>query len=177
MKFASRLLLALFLFAGLSLQPCGAELPEVQIKSAYVFNFVKFVEWPSNAVRPDEKLRLCVAGNDQLFASLSALEGRKVGAYELHVVRADASESWRSCHVLYIDNQVQRRLVPGIKSLGDAPVLTISDIPGFAERGGGIGLLQRNDKMLFEVNLASTRKAGLRLSSQMLNLAANIFGK
>jgi hypothetical protein len=31
--------------------------------------------------------------------------------------------------------------------------------------------------MLFEVNLASTRQAGLKLSSQMLNLAANIFGK
>jgi hypothetical protein len=177
MRFAFRLLLVSFLFAGLGSQPCLAELTEIQIKSAYVFNFIKFVEWPANAVGPDEKLRLCVAGNDQLLASLSALEGRKAGAYELHVVRADASESWRSCHVLYIDSQAQRRLVPGIKSLGDAPVLTISDIPGFAERGGGIGLLQRNDRMLFEVNLASTRKAGLRLSSQMLNLAVNVFGK
>jgi hypothetical protein len=176
MRFAFRLLLVSFLFAGLGSQPCLAGLTEIQIKSAYVFNFIKFVEWPAT-VRPDEKLRLCVAGNDQLHASLSALEGRKAGAYELHVVRADASESWHSCHVLYIDSQAQRRLVPGIKSLGDAPVLTISDIPGFAERGGGIGLLQRNDKMLFEVNLASTRKAGLRLSSQMLNLAANVFGK
>jgi hypothetical protein len=177
MKFPLRLLLVSFLFAGPGSQPCIAELTEIQVKSAYVFNFIKFVEWPANTVQPEEKLRLCVAGNEQLRASLSALEGRKAGAHELHVVRVDASESWRSCHVLYIDGQEQRRLVPGLKSLGDAPVLTISDIPGFAERGGGIGLLQRNDRMLFEVNLASTRKAGLRLSSQMLNLAANIFGK
>ncbi len=56
-------------------------------------------------------------------------------------------------------------------------MLTISDIPDFAERGGGIGLLYRENKVLFEINLASTRKAGLRLSSQMLNLATNIFGR
>lgn len=176
MRFARRLLPVLFLIAGLGSQPCFAGLTEIQVKSAYVFNFIKFAEWPANAV-PDEKLRLCVAGNEPLLASLSALEGRKAGAYELHVVRADAVENWHSCHVLYIDEREQRRLVHIIKSLDDAPVLTISDIPGFAERGGGIGLLRRNDRMLFEVNLASTRKAGLRLSSQMLNLAANIFGK
>ena len=177
MKFASRLFQVLFLFAGLGLQPCRAELTEVQIKSAYIFNFIKFAEWPAGAVRPGEKLKLCVIGNDQLYASLSELEGRRAGEYELHVARPGTGENWLSCQVLYIGEQEQRRLVPIIKSLGNAPVLTISDIPGFAERGGGIGLLQRNDRMLFEVNLASTRKAGLRLSSQMLNLAANIFGK
>jgi hypothetical protein len=55
--------------------------------------------------------------------------------------------------------------------------LTISDIPNFAERGGNIGLIYRENKVQFEINLASIRIAGLRLSSQMLNLAANIFGK
>jgi hypothetical protein len=177
MKFKFRFFLALLLLAGIGLQPCLAELTEVQIKSAYVFNFIKFVEWPTNTVRPGEKLKLCVIGNDQLQTSLSALEDRKANEYELHVAHVSASENLSTCHVLYIGEPEQRRLVPILKSLGNAPVLTISDIPGFAARGGGIGLLQRNDRMLFEVNLASTRKAGLRLSSQMLNLAANIFGK
>jgi hypothetical protein len=177
MKFASRLFLVAFLFGGASLQPCRAELSEVQVKSAYVFNFIKFVEWPANTVRTGEKLNLCIFGDDRLHVSLSALEDRKTGEYELHVARVNSGENLGSCHVLYIGEQEQRRVAPVLKSLRDAPVLTISDIPGFAERGGGIGLLTRNNKMLFEVNLASTRNAGLRLSSQMLNLAANIFGK
>lgn len=172
-----RLFLALCLLAGAAPQPCRAELTEVQIKSAYVFNFIKFAEWPASAARPGDKIRLCVIGSDPMYSSLSALEGRKAGGYELHVTRPGAGETLSSCHVLYIGEREQRRLVPVIKSLGTAPVLTISDIPGFAERGGGIGLLQGNDRMLFEVNLAATRNAGLRLSSQMLNLAANIFGQ
>lgn len=176
MKTLPRFLLLLLLVAT-SVQPCRAELSEQQVKSAYVLNFIKFVEWPPGTFKPGDKIRLCIIGDDSLFTSLSALSGRKVGEYELQVRSHAGSEALNNCHVLYIGEQVQKRLVPIIKSLGSSPVLTISDIQGFAEYGGGIGLLRRDERMLFEVNLASTRKAGLRLSSQMLNLAANIFGK
>ena len=37
--------------------------------------------------------------------------------------------------------------------------------------------LNVKNKVQFDIDLASTRMAGLRLTSQMLNLAANIFGK
>jgi hypothetical protein len=177
MNILSRFLLALFLFAGFGAQSCRAELTELQIKSAYVFNFIKFVEWPAEAVKRGSRINLCVIGNDEMRASLASLNGRKAGEYEIRTVPHSDISALNACHVLYIGEQEQRRVVPIIKSLGDTPVLTISDIPGFAERGGGIGLINRNEKVLFEVNLASTRKAELRLSGQMLNLAANVFGK
>jgi len=175
---APRLALLLLLLTGMASPPCRAELSELHVKSAYVFNFIKFVEWPAAAVRPGDKIRLCVIGDDGQHTSLSALDGRKIGEYELHVIpRFGSNENLNACHVLYIGEQQRRRVIPIIKALSAASVLTISDIPGFAERGGGIGLLHRDDRMLFEVNLATTKKAGLRLSGQMLNLATNIFGK
>ncbi len=178
MKNALRLLAILLLLAGMSLHPCRAELSELQVKSAYVFNFIKFVEWPAGAIEPGGDVRLCVIGNEELRDTLAALDGRKVGAYELDVVpRREGGNGWSDCHVLYIGEQEQRRFIQILKSLGDASVLTISDIPDFAERGGGIGLLYREDRVVFEVNLATTARAGLRLSGQMLNLAANIFGR
>ena len=178
MKYTSRFLPTLLLFAGLSSIPCHAQLSDVQIESAYVFNFIKFVEWPSDAVKAGGKIRLCVIGNNELHTSLSVLNGRKAGAYELQIMpRMSGNEGLTDCHVLYIDQQEQRRFIPILKSLGISPVLTISDIPNFAERGGNIGLVYRDNKVLFEINLASTRIAGLQLSSQMLNLATNVFGK
>jgi hypothetical protein len=173
MKFALRFLLSLLLATGM--QNGRAELSEAQVQSAYIFNFIKFAEWPAAAIKPGDKIRLCTVGGEGLRATLAALDGRKVGEYLLQVMPGNSELA--SCHVLYIDAQEQRRYIPILKSLGTAPVLTISDIPDFAEHGGGIGLLRHNDKIVFEVNLASTRKAGLQLSGQMLNLAANIFGK
>jgi hypothetical protein len=175
MKNTPRFLWVLLLLVA---PPCSGELSEVQVKSAYVFNFIKFVEWPAATVKPGDKIRLCVIGNEGLLTSLSALNGRKVGEYELHIPpRHSGNDGLGACHVLYIGEQEQRRFIQIIKSLDDTSTLTISDIPDFAERGGSIGLLNRGNRMLFEVNLATTRKAGLRLSSQMLNLATNIFGK
>jgi hypothetical protein len=178
MRDTARFLLLLFLFAGASMQNCRAELTELQVESAYVFNFIKFAEWPTDTLKSGDKIRLCILGNDELHASLSTLNGRKAGAYVLQVMpRSDDYGNFSVCHALYIDDQEQRRLVPILKALQTTPVLTISDIPNFAERGGNIGLLYRDNKVLFEVNLAATRKVGLQLSSQMLNLAANIFGR
>jgi hypothetical protein len=177
MKQLLRSLLLATLLCAQSAQSSRAELSALQVKSAYVFNFIKFVEWPAHQLRAGDKVRLCVIGDDRLHSSLAGLSGRKVGAYQLQVRASTEAVALDNCHVLYIGELGQRRLLPIIKSLQDAPTLTISDIPGFAERGGGIGLLLHDDRMLFEVNLASTRKAGLRLSGQMLNLASNVFGK
>ena len=178
MKHTSRFLWVLLFLAGISAQPCRAQLSEVQIESAYIFNFIKFVEWPDSAVKSGGNINLCIMGNDELHATLTTLNGRDVGEYKLQIMSPDQSrEAIGSCHVLFIDQQEQRRFIPILKSLEQRPVLTISDIPNFAERGGNIGLIYREEKVLFEINLASARMAGLRLSSQMLNLAANIFGK
>jgi hypothetical protein len=178
MKHTSRLIWALLLLAGISAQPCRAELSEVEIESAYIFNFIKFVEWPDSVVKSGGNVRLCVIGNEGLQTTLTTLSGRNVGEYRLQVMPPGGRrEDIGSCHVLYIDQQEQRRFISIIKSLGQRPVLTISDIPNFAERGGNIGLIYRENRVLFEINLASARITGLRMSSQMLNLAANIFGK
>jgi hypothetical protein len=173
-----RLLAALlFLLALAVARPGHAEFPETQARSAHVLNLIRFVEWPDHAFRPEDGIRLCVIGDDRLQAALAESDGRKVGEYSVQVMSRAGGGALGACHVLYIGERERRRLTPIIRSLGNAPVLTVSDAPGFAERGGGIGLLYRGDRMLFEVNLASTRRAGLRLSGQMLNLSANIFGK
>jgi hypothetical protein len=53
----------------------------------------------------------------------------------------------------------------------------LSDIEDFAGKGGGIGLLVRDNKVLFEVNLEPIRNAGLHLPGQLLNIASDIYGR
>lgn len=178
MKYLTRFCLTLLILAGMNSQTCRAELSEAQVESAYILNFIKFAEWPADSVKSGSTITLCAMGNDELLETLTTLNGAKVGTYKLQIVSYNENTGvLSSCHVLYIDQREQRRFIPILKLLAGRPVLTISNIPNFAERGGNIGLIYRENKVQFEINLASTRIAGLRLSSQMLNLAANIFGK
>jgi len=50
-------------------------------------------------------------------------------------------------------------------------VLTVGEIPDFADYGGIINLYRSGDKFRFEVNLKAARRANLIISSSMLRLA------
>lgn len=49
--------------------------------------------------------------------------------------------------------------------------LTISDIEGFAERGGVIGFIALENKIHFAINVDAAERMGLKISSQLLRLA------
>jgi hypothetical protein len=179
--------LPLMLLLAWHLPSKADSISEGQVKSAYVLNFAKFVEWPAGTAWADNKVTLCVVGNSVLGGALFALDGRKAGSRELRVVQY-ASENFlaghpnadinlSACQVVFIGESEQRRVVAIIKALEDSPTLTISDIGDFAEKGGDIGLLYHENRIVFEVNLASTQKSKLRLPSQLLNLASYIFGR
>ncbi|AEG02096.1 hypothetical protein Metme_3738 [Methylomonas methanica MC09] len=153
-------------------------LSEAQIKAAYLLNFAKFVEWPAEALPPHSEMVLCIAGNNVLNGTLEALDGHNVGEHPLHVVQKNYTDlSVTGCHLLYIGSSEQAHFLVILSALGNAPTLTLSDIDDFAEKGGGIGLLFRDNKVVFEVNLESIRKAGLHLPGQLLNIASYVYGR
>jgi hypothetical protein len=59
-------------------------------------------------------------------------------------------------------------------ALEGAPVLTISDMEGFAEQGGVIGLMMIHTRIRFAINPAVAQSAGITISSRLLNLATNL---
>lgn len=178
MNISFRSLLVMLFLTLQGIQPCIAELSETQIKTAYIFNFIKFTEWPRGSESTDGKINLCVLGNSELSNALNGLKGAKVDGRDLQVLRHNYNtDDLNACQVLFIGNSEQPRVTSIIKTLGDAPVLSISEIDDFAEKGGGIGLLYRDNKIVFEVNLASIQKSRLHLPAQLLNLAFNVFRK
>ncbi|WGS85784.1 YfiR family protein [Methylomonas sp. UP202] len=158
--------------------PKAEGLSEAQIKAAYLYNFAKFIEWPADTVAADATLTLCVVGNNVLEGALQALDGRKAGEHDLRIeVRGFADFNPAGCHLLFVGATEQPRFLVTLKAVGRAPVLTLSDIADFAEKGGGIALLFRDNKVVFEVNLESIRNAGLRLPGQLLNIATYVYGR
>ena len=55
--------------------------------------------------------------------------------------------------------------------------LTLSDIPTFAEHGGMIGFVMDKNKVRFDINLESVEKEKLKIRSQLLELARQVFKK
>lgn len=143
---------------------------EANLKAAFVYNFTKFVEWPSESlVGVQNGVTLCVAGaRPEIAAALAALAGKPVQGQAL-VVKSDVrAANLDSCHALFIGEDA-RALTD--QARGHPGLLTVSDMPGFAESGGVIGLFSEGDRIRFAVNPQAAQRAGLKISSQLMKLA------
>ena len=61
-----------------------------------------------------------------------------------------------------------------VEALDKEVVLTVSDMPQFAQRGGMIQFVLEGKKVRFEVNLTAVERAGLTLSSELLKVATTV---
>ena len=149
----------------------GAEAGEAEVKAAFVFNFIKFVEWPASAFQsPEEPVLLTVLGNDPVGTALASLDGRKVSGRRVVVRKVPSISGLERCHVLFVGAAQKWPLPAVFRAIQRWPVLTIADIEGFPDRGGTIGFVRRGDRIGFEINEEAARKAGLDVSAKLLYL-------
>ena len=142
------------------------------LKAAFLYNFAKFTEWPSDALAPAQRLSLCVMGDASVADALEqTIQGRQVEGHELSVRVVKISDPIRACHLLYAGGLNAQRSTQLLQALHGAPVLSVADSDRFAESGGVAQLILEGDRMRFAVNVASARRARLTLSSKLLNLA------
>jgi hypothetical protein len=149
-------------------------LSEAQVKAGFLFNFAKYVEWPVEAFHSKEApVWLCVAGRDPFGPAIDAFDGKQVHGRPIVVRRIPSgSEDFRGCHVLYVSDSEQRHVAPLLRS-AQGSILTVSDIDGFVDVGGAIGLVNADERIQFEVNVSTLQRASLKASSQLLKLARN----
>jgi hypothetical protein len=151
------------------------EIPlEYRVKAAFIYHFTQFVEWPDNSrLENGSVTRIGILG-DELMADaiMNAIEGKKVRGRRLDLVRFSSVESLEACHILFIDSSSSvEELDIILDKLRGYPVMTVGDSPGFAGRGGIVNFYKAGSKIRFEINPRAARRAGLTVSSKMLNLA------
>lgn len=147
--------------------------PEYQVKAAFLYNFTKLTEWPTNAfTQTNSPLVVGVLGKDPFGVELDqALAGKVVSGRPLTARRVVSDDQIAGCHLLFISGSERSRLSELLTKLSSLPVLSVSDIDRFAARGGMVGLVPQGEELRLEVNPNAAGKAGLKLSSRLLRLA------
>ncbi len=150
-----------------------AEQPsEYRLKVAFLYNFIAFTEWPD---LPGQVLNVCVHGDDPFGENLQYLWQKKSNDYELTIRHTRNSEDLLDCHVVFITRSVIDKLDEIINLLHAKPILTIADTPGVSQQGVVLNMAIKEGKVIFEANLASAKKNGLRLSAQLLRFATEVY--
>jgi len=164
--------LAIVLLATISLAFAQAD-SEPQLESAYLVNFLKYVEWPASN---RSTATICLFGRDTLGPFLSSHEGRLIGGKELRIRRVTSPDDMTSCQLVYIPDIEEARIGAVLRWIQGMPILAASNADGFARLGGGIELLRNGGRVQFIVNADTLAKHGLNPSSQMMRLANRVIG-
>ncbi len=144
------------------------------LKAAFVYNFGKFVDWPASAFASDTSpLKVCVHGQAAHAGMAAVLRDKSVAARPIVVIDTPGADAVSACHIVFFaDDRESHR--EALKAYVAAGALTVGDSDDFIRTGGMVGLVTVENKIRFEVNLATCRRAGLRISASLLRLAKTV---
>ena len=172
---ASFFIVACWLFSNASPKALSLneESVEYPVKLAFLYNFTKFVEWPSDSYRdPGAPLVICIVGHDPFSPDLEGeLRTRTVGGHPVEVRTLRPTDTLSVCHIVFVpvtEKDQAARIVRGLKG---SSTLTVGETEGFAVLGGIINLTVEENKLHFEVNQLAADRAGLKISSKLLSMA------
>ena len=168
---AALCLLAMSRGAGADARTPAAD--EWQIKSAFIYNFTKFVEWPEAALGgPSQPIG--VLGEKPLAEQLAAVvAGRNVNGRSIEVRPVRTAAEARATQLLFVAAAEESRYAAMRAELADSPVLTVGETPSFSVTGT-IGFVQEGEKLRFEINVDIAERSHLKISSQLQKLAAAV---
>lgn len=165
-------LLAACALFGLVRTAAGA-VPEYELKAVLIYKVAKFVRWPEGTfAAAGSGVHVCILGRDDFGASIDALGGQKLQGQVVSVERLTSlPQRPVNCQIVFVSRSESANLAAVLASLASEPALTISDIEGFANEGGMIELATTDSKIRFQINSTASRRAGLEIGAQLLQLA------
>jgi len=165
---------------------------EHQVKAAFLYNFIKFTEWPEGKIAESNTFTIGILGEDQLGYAFDSVKDKPVkdkrliiknlGKFHKSFPQDDAGklefanyiEQLRKCHVLFICNSEHENYKAIIDAVKGHGVLTVGETADFLDFNGIITFIPGTEKIVFEVNQKVCEQEGLKISSQVLRLARKV---
>ncbi len=173
-------LIALAALSVSLLAPMSAEEPVSirQLKSAFLYKFSIFLDWPDNAFEnATSPIVIGILGDKELTAATEqTVAGREVRGRSFQVRSyAWAEDVEPDVHILYLDPDFEEhgRLKNIFKQVGaKAPnAFIVSEGNETITRGAHLSFSMENARLRFLINLNAATAAQIRISSKLLRLA------
>lgn len=155
-----------------SLRAENASKREYEIKAAYLYNFINYIDWPENAFpAPGGTITIGIVGQNPFDAALEVLNNKQVKGRTLALKQITDAKDLDQCQIVFINSSEKSRLPELLEKLKNSRALTVSEIDGFAQQGGVINFISEHNKVRFEINPDAAHRLGLNISSELLKLA------
>lgn len=146
---------------------------EYEIQAGYLYNFAKFVEWPSSAFASTESpfVIVVVDGGEASSVLERIFDGKKVGSHPVHVKKASATALPTESHILFVSRESELTPEQVYNRFKKTATLVVGETEKFAERGGIVGFTREDDSIRLTLNLERAAEAGLKVDAKLSSVA------
>lgn len=146
---------------------------EYKIKAAYLYNFSKFVTWPSDS---GINFNLCILGSDPFGEVIDPIENKTVLGRPIKLYRIMHADDMH-CHILFVSNSVPGKIsVKGSLVVRDSLPPSDDNPDGMSPYPGMINFINKAGKIKLKINLPIVKQAELSVSAKLLEVAEVIGG-
>lgn len=156
-------------------QTAGTE-AEYQVKAAFLYKFLSFVEWPAAVFRHgDAPIVIGVLGAEPLAEELSrVVVSRTVNGRTVTVRRISGGDPVSDLHVLFVGRTQGARLSAIVAAAPGQALLVVTESTDGLSAGSIINFLVVDDRVRFDVALYRAEQTGLRISARLLSVARKV---
>ncbi len=142
---------------------------EYKIKAAYLYNLIKFINWPASKLLSSTTTNICVYRANPFDGHLNKLSSRKAKGREITINYLKADDDRSNCHILFIPNAHADEIQ--LIEQSDQSILTVGENQSFLTDGGLISLVVANNNVQFQINLTKAKQLGFEISGNLLEIA------
>ncbi len=146
---------------------------EYKLKAAFMLNFARFINWPQDSGDSD-KFRICIYGQNPFGNALSGIEEKTIAGHPVDIVMTEKLSDLKGCRLVFISRSEETDLRKVLQEIEGEPIVAVSDIRAFAEAGGTMEFVSRNNKLGFIVNHTKAKMNGLKINASLLGLAIEV---
>lgn len=142
-----------------------------RIKSVFIYNFTRYIEWPTDYQSGNFIINM-FGNNPTMLAELNAMAKTKtVGAQKIEIRNTTSLDGIGKCNILYVTPDVTTPIADIIAKIKGKSTLLVTEKPGFAKQGAAINFIVVESRQKFELNKANAEKYNLKVSAQLVTLS------
>jgi hypothetical protein len=154
-------------------------LTEYRVKSAFLYNFLKFVKWPPGSFKTaNDPVIICTVGQDPLKGTLDeTIQGKRIDSHPVATKRISSPGEMKGCQVIFVAGEELPHAAAHFANSVPFGVLTVSEVSDPSDRlrhDAAITFIPDGNRIRFTVCPKVAEKSGVEISSKLLAIAVGV---
>lgn len=168
-SFGAKLILLFLFLNGISAKSVAQDV-DYKAYTLFVYNFMKYVEWPEAQSKGD--FVVCIFGESPIQKELAGLaSSKKLKGRNIIIKNISKPEDAVGCQLLYVSSSKSGNIKALKDQMMGKPILIVGEREGLAKKGAELSFVTLDDDGLkFDINKKEIEQHQLKISSQLISL-------